>query len=191
VRKAVLASVILFACGVLIGIAFPGAIARMIGPAILKMVERAGALLNNTVMLLFIFMKNFQVALLLLCAGLLRRSGKQDAAGWRKLLAACENLLLVLYSGLLLTLNGTMLSWVTVLLYKAGVPAAALAGGLLPHGVIEIPALIMCGGYALAGRAGVKEGRDFFFYLRVVVPMLVLAAVVAVYVSRVLIQKLL
>jgi len=90
--------------------------------------------------------------------------------------------------------NGFLLGMVTPLIVKNG-SWQLLAAGILPHGIIELSAVLIGATYGLW--LGVKMFRLIFFkepiddvfkiallkYVRVIVPMLLLAAIIEAYVT--------
>ncbi|TDA70365.1 MAG: stage II sporulation protein M [Clostridia bacterium] len=65
-------------------------------------------------------------------------------------------------------------------------PARVLAAGILPHGVVELGALVAACGYAPRVRIG--PGERFRFFLRVPLPLLAVAAMLEAFVTPALIN---
>lgn len=64
-----------------------------------------------------------------------------------------------------------------------------MSAGLMPHGVFELAAVVTACGYSLADAGGARE--RLFFFARVTLPLLAVAAVVETYVSPMLMEQFL
>lgn len=149
-------------------------------------------------MLVFLLTKNASVMLLILLAGPLGVfvAEKQAAIASRfnckwysKMFLRMKNIGGIVVPVIVLVVNGAVLSLAVVMLHRVGVPAAALAAGLAPHGVFEFAALIAACGYSLAGKGDGRERLAFFG--RAVLPLLAVAAAVETYVSPALMEHFL
>ncbi|MDI6709254.1 MAG: stage II sporulation protein M [Bacillota bacterium] len=174
-RNGFLAAVILFAAAAAAGAYFSDAVGRFLEPSLdgLKEMARASRALapgtREAVLAAGIFLKNLSVALILLAVG---------------------HILLALPALLVIATNGLMVGFMGVVLGQQGISPWAYVLGLAPHGVIELPALLLAAGYALStahlrlyGRDAPSVGRRMAFLLKVVLPMLAVAAAAEVYVT--------
>lgn len=174
-RAGFVAAVLLFVGGIAVGVYFSETAGRFVGPSlesIKDMAQASRALtpgLREVVLVGGIFLKNLSVALILLAVG---------------------HLILALPALLVIATNGLMVGFMGVVLEQQGISPWAYTLGLAPHGVIELPALLLAGGYALStaglrlrGREAPPVRRRMAFLLKVILPMLAIAAVVEVYLT--------
>ncbi len=118
---------------------------------------------------LLIFLKNLSVAAFLVLLGYI---------------------VLALPTLFVLIVNGGLIGVVARTVTADGFPAAAFAAGLVPHGIFELPAIFLAAGFALAAVAGrfARHGlpslrHRFSFIFRTIIPLLLIAAVIEVYVT--------
>jgi len=174
-RNGFLAAAVLFAGSIALGACFPEAAGRFVGPSLESLSNAAQASralapgLREAVLAGGIFLKNLSVAVFLLAAG---------------------HLLLALPACLVIVANGLLLGFMGVVLEQQGVSPWAFALGLAPHGVIELPAILLAAGYALStacfrfrGREAPRLAKRMAFLLKVILPMLAAAAVIEVYLT--------
>ena len=180
-KKWIIVAVVLFGIGMVFGAVLPGGTAGFMLEEIAALEELAGMLasLPSILVALIIFIKN--VFVLLLCFAL--------------------SPLLCLPSILSLFLNGMILAFVAVVVSREMSVGFVLAG-LLPHGIIEIPAFIMGQATALSFGAGLilalfrKERRSQLLpdlkknlrYLMIAIGLLLPAAFIEAYITPLLIS---
>lgn len=182
---------VVFAAGAAVGATVPNLSGICIAAAG-NLVEAARLLSRGDFLLLaFILAKNLTSVALALFAGeilkipsylwerLALRFGKRFARA-AVLSARAGRLLGRMFAALVLVVNGAVLAAVCVSLLKLGGSPAALAAGILPHGVPELSALFLACG---AGMSGAALGEKFTLLCRVVLPLLVVAAVFEVWVT--------
>lgn len=196
-----LLSFALLAGGTAAGWAFQSWLDGIFAPAVADLKQAAVVLSAGPQaelqMLSFILAKNFSVVLLVLSAapladwvaGLERTLAVRfpRLGGLWPLSARLGRRFAVMVPALVLVVNGAMLAWSAAFFRSEGIPWAALAGGLAPHGVPELGALCLACGYALAAPAGMR--RRLAFAARAVLPLLALAAAVEVFVSPAVMER--
>ncbi|MEW6458974.1 MAG: stage II sporulation protein M [Bacillota bacterium] len=176
-----LAAVIIFTAGTVAGWAFSQAIAPLLVPSLENLIATAEKTMGlnpeigHLALSAFIFLKNLSVTAILVFVGHV----------------ACA-----LPAMFILVVNGLLVGLLARYFVEAGLPPAAFVAGIAPHGVIELPALFLAAGLALAIAAqrlkgGVTPGfgRRLDFLLRVVTPLLAAAAVVEVYITPLVINR--
>lgn len=96
----------------------------------------------------------------------------------------------------ILAVNGAVIGLLARLFLDAGLPPLAFVAGVAPHGVIELPALLLTAGFAFALAGRRLKGKTvpglsprFGFLFRIVTPLLLLAAVLEVYVTPLVISR--
>ncbi|MGI9862530.1 stage II sporulation protein M [Moorella naiadis] len=190
-RVAYAGALFVFLFGLALGIIFPAYFTSVVVPVVEKTFDHVGAINSDFELLALIFAKNCLVAVLVLAAmpaaALLAR--RAERCWVLKCLAGMGWFFGKALPVLALAINGVFIAWISVILYQDGLPVAVLIGGLAPHGVFEITALILACGYAFAGPADISSRARFF--VRNVTPLLALAALLEVYVTPVVMQYLL
>lgn len=180
-RGGFLTATLLFAISIAAGVYYSGTAGILVGHSLeglREMAQASRSLAPETralVLTIGIFLKNLSVVFLLLAVG---------------------HLLLAIPAVIVIVTNGLLLGFMGVLLGRQGVSIGAYILGLAPHGVIELPALLLAAGYALASfylRFRNHKIPSFTqrmaFIARVLLPMLAAAAVVEVYITPHLLRQ--
>lgn len=97
-----------------------------------------------------------------------------------------------------LIVNGGLIGVVARTITADGFPAIAFAAGLVPHGIFELPAIFLAAGFALAAVSGrfARHGlptlrHRFSFIFKTIIPLLLIAALIEVYVTPLVIAPFL
>ncbi len=182
----------LLCLGGVMGVAFPAHMAQVGAPVIKKVMDSAYLLhLGSLKLALAVLAKNCFVLLCVLLAEpsyarLKRRLFKSRLAAY---FSRITDISVAFFPAVILVLNGAVLSWSILLFWKAGVPLMALLGGTLPHGVIELAALVLASAMAFyQPKSCVNERMEFF--MRLIFPLLVVAALVEAYISPTIMVRL-
>ncbi|MBE3582141.1 MAG: stage II sporulation protein M [Thermoanaerobacteraceae bacterium] len=172
--------------------AFPAHMARVAAPVLNRVMDSAQTVRPDALAFVaLVLIKNSLVLFLVLAAGpsYARLKGKF----FRSRLAAClsrvTDFSVVLFPAVILLLNGAVLSWSVLLFAKAGVPLKAFLGGILPHGVFELAALVMASAIVFC-RPGSSFKDRMAFFVRPVFPLLLAAALVEAYISPAIMVRL-
>lgn len=175
IRKGFFLALMIFTLAIIGGVIF----AEEVGPYLQPSVEGLKSIVaqskelapeaQNVALAVTIFLKNTSVALILIAGG---------------------HLLLGIPVFFILFSNGLLIGFFATVLNAKGVSPLAFATGLLPHGIFELPALLLAAGYALAvvlrrfrRRQGPPFGAKMRYLAGVIIPLLAVAAVIEVYVS--------
>lgn len=176
-----LAALLVFTAGTAAGWVYPQVFAPLLWPSLENLLAAAEKTMDLNpqaeylALSAFIFLKNLSVAALLVVFG---------------------HVVFALPAVFILAVNGVLVGFLARHLVEAGLPPAAFVAGIAPHGVIELPAIFLAAGLALAIAAlrlkkratpGVIERLGFL--LRVVTPLLVAAAIVEVYITPQVISR--
>ncbi|GAF24697.1 uncharacterized membrane protein [Moorella thermoacetica Y72] len=182
----------LLCLGGALGVVFPVHMARVAAPVLNRVMDtaqtfRPGALVFAALVLI----KNSLVLFLVLAAGPshARLKGKFFKSHPAAFFSRVTDFSVALFPAVILLLNGAVLSWSVLVFAKAGVPLAVLLGGILPHGVFELSALVVACALAFSRPGGSFKDRMAFF-LRPTFPLLVVAALVEAYISPVIMARL-
>ena len=178
-KRYILVSAILFAAGIVVGSGSPSLqhyLQSQIEPLI-GTVERLEAMENTQLwMFLFIFFNNFIKAVAIVFLGALLS-------------------VIPIY---FLVMNGMVLGFVVAMASQSGANAGALViTGILPHGILELTAIIIAGAYgmkygvlifrelasALKGRASIHELRAFHGTLKRLMSFLFFAMLAAAFIE--------
>ncbi len=175
IRKGFLLALTVFTLAIIGGAIFADEVGPYLQPSVegLKsMVVQSKELApkaQNVALAVTIFLKNTSVALILIAGG---------------------HLLLGIPAFFILLSNGLLIGFFATALSSRGVSPLVFATGLLPHGIFELPALLLAAGYALAVvlrrfrfRPGPPFGLKMRYLMRVIIPLLAVAAVIEVYIS--------
>ncbi|QGP93382.1 Stage II sporulation protein M [Neomoorella glycerini] len=182
----------LLCLGGVLGVAFPAHMARIAAPVLNRVMDSAQTLRPDAlVFVALVLIKNCLVLFLVLTAG--PSYDRLKGKFFRSRLAAClsrvTDFSVAFFPVLILLLNGAVLSWSVLLFARAGVPLAALLGGILPHGVFELAALVMVSALVFC-----RPGSDFkdrmAFFVRPIFPLLVVSALVEAYISPAIMVRL-
>lgn len=178
-RQGFLAATVLFTAAMAGGWLFSQAAAPLLLPALENMaaaVEQAGEInteLGQVTLAVFIFLKNLSVAAVVVLFGYV--------------LFALPTVFVLLVNGALLGLLARLF------ITEAGHSPMAFVAGIAPHGVIELPAILLAAGFALAlaarrfqNRSIPGLGQRFGFLFRVIAPLLFLAAIIEAFVTPVI-----
>ncbi|MBE0467710.1 MAG: stage II sporulation protein M, partial [Candidatus Desulforudis sp.] len=171
-RSGFLVATVLFLAGIAAGWFFVQSTEPLLRPALENLIETAEKAagtegeLRQVNLAGFIFLNNLLVAAILVMVG---------------------HVAFALPAVFVLAANGALLGLVA---RTAGIPLTAIAAGIAPHGVIELPTLLFAAGFALALAANQIKGREIpgiaqrlGFLFRVIDPLLLLAAVLEVYLT--------
>jgi len=97
-----------------------------------------------------------------------------------------------------LLVNGALIGLLARLFIEGGLDPLAFAAGIAPHGVVELPALLLAAGFAFAlaakrlrGKTVPGLGSRLGFLLRVIAPLLLMAAVLEVYLTPLVLARFL
>ncbi len=179
-RRWVFVAVAIFAIGLVLGLATPSGIAGLISEEITLLEELGGILAPSSIFTLVFILINNVVAVLV---------------------SFFLSPILCLMPILSLTINGCLLSFVAASVAQEESIGFVLAA-LLPHGIVELPALIMAQAAALSFGAMAmmalvkKEKRKLLLpnfkknlrYLLIALALLVLAAIIETYVTPLLLR---
>lgn len=176
-----LVAVMIFAAGAVAGWVFSQAIAPLLLPSLENLVGSAEKTMGlnpeirHLALTTFIFLKNLSVAAILVFVGYV---------------------VLALPTVFILVVNGTLVGLLARLFIEAGMSPTTFVAGIAPHGIIELPALFLAAGFALALTAQRLKGRGIpgpvrrlGFLLRAITPLLAVAAVVEVYITPLVITR--
>lgn len=107
-------------------------------------------------------------------------------------------IVLALPTFLVLIVNGGLIGVVARSVTAEGFPPAAFAAGLVLHGIFELPAIFLAAGFAFAivtGRFAHQKlptlRARFHFVLRTIIPLLLIAAIIEVYLTPLAIARFL
>lgn len=170
----VAATAVFTAAGVL-GWVYAGQAAPLLMPSVeglknmAESTARFGPELRSPALVVLIFLKNLSVAAFLVLLGYI---------------------VLALPAFLVLIINGGLVGVIAHTVIAEGFPIAALLAGLVLHGVFELPAIFLAAGFAFAITAGrfARRGLPTWrtrltFILRVIIPLLLIAAIIEVYLT--------
>lgn len=181
----------LLCLGGVLGVAFPAHMAQVAAPVLNRVMDSAQTVRPDALIFVaLVLIKNSLVLFLVLAAGpsYARLKGKF----FRSRLACLSRVTdfsVVLFPAVILLLNGAVLSWSVLLFARAGVPLKALLGGILPHGVFELAALVMASAMVFC-RPGSSFKDRMAFFVRPVFPLLLTAALVEAYISPAIMVRL-
>jgi len=168
-------AILLFGIGIIFGLATPASITGLLSEELTALEEFSGILAPFTLStVIFIFLKNAVVLLF----------------------SFAFSPVFCLVPILTLTVNGWLVAWVSTIVVQEKSLGFVLAG-LLPHGIIELPALFIAEAAALSfGAMAIvalfkKERRELLLpslkYLSLAVALMLPAAVIETYITPLLI----
>jgi len=178
-RRWVFVAILLFGIGIIFGLATPASITGLLSEELTALEEFSGILAPFTLStVIFIFLKNAVVLLF----------------------SFAFSPVFCLVPILTLTVNGWLVAWVSTIVVQEKSLGFVLAG-LLPHGIIELPALFIAEAAALSfGAMAIvalfkKERRELLLpslkqnlkYLSLAVALMLPAAVIETYITPLLI----
>jgi stage II sporulation protein M len=182
-HRGFLAAATLFAFSIAAGWLFSQSLAPVLLPSLENLVEtaeRAKELnpeVRSLALAIFIFLKNLSVAAILVLIG---------------------HVVSALPTIFILSVNGALIGLIARLFIEAGFPPLAFVAGVAPHGIIELPAIFLAAGFALTLAAKRTKGamipglvNRLGFLLRVIAPLLIMAAVLEVYLTPLVIAHFL
>lgn len=180
-RRGFLAASLVFAASIIAGWIFAYEAEPLLRPSLENLASVAdqtaaiGAEFRSLTMAAFVFLKNLSVTAILVLVG---------------------HVVLALPAVFILTINGALIGLLARLLTESGLSPLSFIAGIAPHGIIELPALLLAAGFAFAMAARRLKTRSvpgilgrLGFLLRVIAPLLLAAAVIEIYITPLVLNQ--